>query len=78
LSAEEISTIYNNYMEKMGSYYNVRKYVAAAPTYELGTEELLGGLSLCIITVVDIIVLRELRELLHLIVSKRNEKRGLT
>ncbi|MFQ6073469.1 MAG: DUF2341 domain-containing protein, partial [Methanosarcinales archaeon] len=32
LSADEISTIYNNYMEKMGSYYNVRKYASPEPT----------------------------------------------
>ena len=39
LSAEEISTIYNNYMEKMGSYYNVRKYTSPEPTTSLGAEE---------------------------------------
>ncbi len=41
LSAEEIATIYNNYTEKMGRYYNVRKYADPEPTVkiEAGEEE---------------------------------------
>ncbi len=40
LSASEIQTIYNNYMEKMGSYYNVRKYASPEPTTSVGEEGL--------------------------------------
>jgi len=39
LSAEEIATIYKNYTEKMGSYYNVRKYADPEPTVKIGEEE---------------------------------------
>lgn len=39
LSASETSGIYNNYMEKMGSYYNIRKYADSEPTYSIGGEE---------------------------------------
>ncbi len=39
LNASEISIIYNNYMEKMGSYYNVRKYTHPEPTTTLGSEQ---------------------------------------
>jgi len=31
LSLTEIKILYNNYMQKMGSYFNVRKYVSPAP-----------------------------------------------
>ena len=39
LDSSEISAMYNNYMEKMGSYYNVRKYTFPEPTTALGGEE---------------------------------------
>jgi len=39
LSAEEIATIYKNYTEKMGSYYNVRKYADPEPTVKIGEED---------------------------------------
>ena len=31
LTSTEIQILYNNYMQKMGSYFNVRKYVTPAP-----------------------------------------------
>jgi len=40
LSSDEVLIIYNNYMEKMGSYYNVRKYVSPEPIFSgVGIEE---------------------------------------
>ncbi len=37
LSASEITTIYNNYPQKMGSYYNVRKYSSIEPNVTVGS-----------------------------------------
>ena len=38
LSEDEISTIYDNYMEKTGSYYNVRKYTDPEPTVTVSKD----------------------------------------
>ena len=37
ITQAEVTALYNNYMEKMGSYYNVRKYASPEPTW--GTWE---------------------------------------
>jgi len=39
LNSSEISTLYNNYMEKMNGYFNVRKYASPEPLALIGSEE---------------------------------------
>lgn len=43
-NATEVSNIYNNYMEKMASYYNVRKWASPHPTWgSSGSEQSEAG-----------------------------------